>query len=241
MPTRGSIQVLVGRYLQGHNIDVPLGKCLIRGGSQSHSDYDLSQVKIFRAKCDTTHCFRTLSGIYDAALIGARRNTASNTTPATPATDPIATSREGQFLAFLERLFFKENGSHLCGNSMCSDPFHIIPEPHKENQSRNFCLRGEGQVWTHLPPCRVELRWSDAKKWREIQADTLATTASLPRPLWTCSNPINTRHFPLRGLGNHWDMNMLLGRESRFKGTCPGGSWTQIEGGSEKPKYVAPT
>lgn len=52
-----------------------------------------------------------------------------------------------------------DTASHLCHNSMCADPFHIVREDSNRNSYRNACAVAGSCDHSHYPPCRVNEHW----------------------------------------------------------------------------------
>jgi len=44
----------------------------------------------------------------------------------------------------------EDEASHICGNSWCADPFHVMPESEGTNKSREACHRG----WKDITKCQ---------------------------------------------------------------------------------------
>lgn len=154
--------------------------------------------------------------------------------------DRNISDREREFRIFLEVLLGGCEGSHLCGNPPCSDPFHVFRESRTRSMNRNACLlyfrpKDGDHDCEHWPPCKVSMRWADQKNdWKQLRADIVEKARALSRPAWICSNPDNRRHALLM---NEIAVHYRYGRGRRENATCLG-SWTQVDGKVMKPSFA---
>ncbi|KAK5085079.1 hypothetical protein LTR70_008695 [Exophiala xenobiotica] len=137
----GSTQKLVERYRGGEDVSVRLGQCLVRGGSEPRKGtqgYDRQTITFLCVDCGGTHNYKTLRAVWEAALIAATREEQEQEQQQQQARQ--GESRKYEFLALLERVFHGLHGSHTCGNTHCSDPFHVPLERGSKNRSRTCLL-----------------------------------------------------------------------------------------------------
>lgn len=126
-------------------------------------------------QCNTQHKWSHQRGYTQAAFIGLLRQESSD-----------------EVERLLDHFLLGESSSHMCHNSICSDPFHVIMELMGLNLQRNGCIHRYKRDPTnhkcpHSPRCRNELRWSSKNHYVQCRTESHALLVALPKDGWKCT------------------------------------------------------
>ena len=95
------------------------------------------------------------------------------------------------------------NGSHLCGNAGCCNPFNTVQEVRQVNSSWESCFRGSFETCRHVPACMTDNKWYTTAEPRTLFQKMISNHTSLPKPTMQCLLHENTRYItPNQSIGH---------------------------------------
>jgi len=186
----GRTKELLTKHLQDPfeaGVSIWGNECLVRGVpyvKDRRSPRDTLCVGFMCEDCKEQHQFWFQRARFSAAFIGAflKKNHQAGEVVVEPSPEDV-----------LEVLLSSLDLSHLCGNSACSDPFHVCLESRFTNIDRNNCLllrklkknADHVAACPHWPRCMPDRKWKDTQDWRNVRVSSLAGMTELPKLVWT--------------------------------------------------------
>lgn len=127
-------------------------------------------------------------------------------------------SRDGNLETWIAQLM-TDTASHLCHNSMCVDPFHIVRETIAENSYRNSCVFANRCDLSHFPPCRIEEVWPHGfTQWVREKARCESVTVLPKSYQLECSASCTKRDKTPFNSFQHWKAVSSLNGKDCAKG-----------------------
>ena len=189
----GQTQRKLEQSLAGTETSIRDGSCLVRAKPRGKRRGERWYRHIYSftdtcLHCGSHHKWGLQQGFWDAIIMGRFTH-----------------------VTLLDALLGGYDGSHVCHNAMCSDPFHFVLEHRGPNQRRQSC--NEDGKCEHNGPnetrCRLELVWASKHGWEKVKKACDRDLKDIVKPAWRCSaGCLNTRgpnnHVKIDDQENKW-------------------------------------